>query len=105
MATPWHPVMVHGRWTFPNDLGEAAEYPCAAVFSFLLEPGFQDMYIEDVPCITLAHGIEDDEVATHPFYGTEKVIEAMQKHHGFADGLVEVLGVKRDTNLASGFEF
>ena len=105
MATPWHPVMVNGRWTFPNDLGDAAEYPCAAVFSFLLEPGFQDMYIEDVPCITLAHGIEDDEVATHPFYGTEKVIEAMQKHDGFADGLVEVLGVKRDINFACGFEF
>lgn len=75
------------------------------MFSFLLEPGFQDMYIEDVPCITLAHGIEDDEVATHPFYGTEKVIEAMQKHDGFADGLVEVLGVKRDINFACGFEF
>ena len=105
MATPWHPVMVNDRWTFPNDLGDAAEYPCAAVFSFLLEPGFQDMYIEDVPCITLAHGIENDEVATHPFYGTEKVIEAMQKHNGFEDGLVEVLSVKRDTNLACGFEF
>ena len=105
MATPWHPVTHNGRWTFPKDLGEATEYPCVAVYSFLLEPGFQDMYIEDVPCITLAHGIENDPVATHPFYGTEKVIEAIRKHNGFATGLVEVLGVKRDatTNLVCGF--
>ena len=107
MATPWHPVVHNGRWTFPKDLGEATEYPCVAVFSFLLEPGFQDMYIENVPCITLAHGIENDNVATHPFYGTQKVVEAMQDHFGFDSGLVEVQGVKRDaeTNLVNGFIF
>ena len=107
LVTTWHPVMVNGRWTFPNDLGEAGEYPCSAVYSFLLEPGFQDMYIEDVPCITLAHGIEDDEVATHPFYGTQAVVSALQDHSGFDTGLVTVQGVKRDTdtNLVNGFIF
>jgi Mg-chelatase subunit ChlD len=107
MATPWHPVMHEGRWTFPNELGEAAEYPCAAVYSFLLEPGFQDMYIENVPCITLAHGIENDAVATHEFFGTQAVVSALQDHFGFDSGIVEVQGVKRDTetNLVNGFIF
>jgi Mg-chelatase subunit ChlD len=107
MATPWHPVMYEGRWTFPNDIGTAEEYPCDAVFSFLLEPGFQDMYIEDVPCITLAHGIEQDPVATHEFYGSGKVVEAMKDNFGFDSGLVTVKGVSRhaETNLVVGFLF
>lgn len=107
MATPWHPVVHNGRWTFPKDLGEATEYPCTAVFSFLLEPGFQDMYIENVPCITLAHGIENDNVATHEFFGTPAVVSALQDHFGFDSGLVVVQGVKRDTetNLVNGFLF
>jgi hypothetical protein len=107
LVTTGHPGMVNGRWTFPNDLGDAGEYPCSAVYSFLLEPGFQDMYIEDVPCITLAHGIEDDEVAKHPFYGTQAVVSALQDHSGFDTGLVTVQGVKRDTdtNLVNGFIF
>ncbi len=107
MATPWHPVMHNGRWTFPKDIGEAAEYPCDAVYSFLLEPGVQDMYIEDVPCITLAHGIGNDAVATHAFFGTQAVVSALQDHPGFDTGLVTVQGVKRDTetNLVNGFIF
>ena len=106
MVTPYHPVKVDGRWTHPKDLGPTEEYPCEAVYSFLLEPGFVDMFIEDVPFITLAHGIENDDVATHSFYGTQQVVHAMRDNFGFSEGLVEVQGVQRDKNgLVYGFEF
>lgn len=39
----------------------------------------QCMLINEIECITLAHGIENDEVATHSFYGTEKVVNSMKK--------------------------
>lgn len=107
MVTPWHPIQVNGRWVFPNDLGNTEEYPCAAVYSFLLEPGHHAMWIEDQACITLAHGIENDAVATHPFYGTHKCVEALSDHPGFEIGLVHIQGVRRhaETNLVCGFEF
>ena len=52
----------------------------------------------------LSHGIENDAVATHEFFGTQAVVSALQDHFGFDSGLVEVQGVKRDTetNHVSG---
>jgi len=106
LVTPYHPVKVVGQWTHPCTLGIVEEYPCDAVYSFLLEQGFVDMFVEDVPFITLAHGIENDEVATHSFYGTQQVVDAMRDNFGFSEGLVEVQGVQRDENgLVYGFEF
>jgi hypothetical protein len=39
----------------------------------------QSMRINGVICLTLAHGILHDEVASHSFYGTEKIVMAMKK--------------------------
>ena len=52
----------------------------------------------------LSHGIENVAVATHEFFGTQAVVSALQDHFGFDSGLVEVQGVKRDTetNHVSG---
>merc|ERR1712224_589373 len=104
-VTPWHPILVGGLWTFPNDIGEVEEVPCDAVYCFLLEAGARDLRIEDTLCIALAHGIEDDAVASHPFYGTQRVVDAMREDcSGFSEGLVEVVGVERDaeTGLVNG---
>lgn len=106
LVTPYHPVKANGQWTHPHTLGTVEEYPCTAVYSFLLEPGFVDMFVEDVPFITLAHGIENDEVATHSFYGTQQVVDAMSDNFGFSEGLVEIQGVQRDqSGLVCGFLF
>merc|ERR1739845_326536 len=99
-------ILVGGLSTFPNDIGEVEEVPCDALYSFLLEAGARDLRIEDTICIALAHGIEDDAVASHPFYGTQRVVDAMREDRsGFFEGLVEVRGVKRDarTGLVNGF--
>jgi len=106
LVTPWHPIKINGQWVFPQEhVGLPEEYACDAVYSFLLEDGRNDMRIEDEVCITLAHGIEHDRVASHPFYGTQQVVDAMQKHDGFDAGLVQIKGVCRDTGtgLVTGF--
>ena len=112
-VTQWHPVKVKdpvkvkGVWTFPIYLGETKEMSDVDIFSFLLEPGYEDMLMGDsVPCITFAHGIENDPVATHPFYGTNKVVDEMKKMDGFAEGCVTVSNgvlVDAETNLVCGF--
>jgi len=106
LVTPWHPVMDQGSWEFPIYLAESVQRPCEAVYSFVLETG-QSMNINNVMCITLAHGITLDPVASHPFYGTTKVLEQLCVMPGWRQGLVQLKPgcIARDptTGLACGF--
>lgn len=108
LATKWHPIRHKGQWTFPVTIKPAEVRPCEAVYSFLLEPGFESMFIEGIECITLAHGVSNDKVATHAFFGTDKVIDCMKTLRGWDEGRIELQGgmcIQRDTstNLVSGF--
>lgn len=93
-VTPWHPIRITDGWVFPMRMGKAVNKECVAVWSFLLEPGHTSLFIEDIECIALAHGIEDG-IAAHPFYGTGRVIEAMRTLDNFDNGQVTVRGVVR----------
>jgi hypothetical protein len=87
VVTYWHPVWDEAawQWAFPCQLPEAVfeTVPCTAVYSL----GIWDLQSDDwAPSMmiggwnvaTLAHGIQDDEVATHSFFGTTRVIETLQ---------------------------
>ena len=103
-VTPNHPIVHLGKWTHPHTVSEPHVLPCEAVFSFLLEDRTASMFIEDIECITLAHGIENDSVAEHSFFGTEEIVCAMcniynntQSENYMPDsGVVEICGVQRD---------
>ena len=112
-ATPYHPVKVSGKWRFPKDLGETKETACDAVYSFVVEGG-ASIQINGVPGIALAHGIVGDDVASHPFLGTSKIVERLQEIHGgrawqagyvvFKHGCM-TREIENDTNtLISGFD-
>jgi hypothetical protein len=107
----YHPVKINGQWKFPCDLCEPKEIPCEAWYSFLVTNGSSfatDMIVDDIIVITLGHGIhndiQNDPIAYHPFFGTEKVINALEACDGFAEGLVTIKGFTRDpmTNLVNG---
>ena len=104
-ATPWHPVRPYDIWIFPSMVGTPQTMACEAVFSLLLST--PSCYIEGVECIGLAHGIEDDKVASHPFFGTQQVVQALSQCVGYEQGIVTLSGpeaVQRDaeTNLVCG---
>ena len=103
--TPWHPVMINDTWVFPKSVQNKDIQNESEVYSFLLEPGFSDVNVEGVTCITLAHNIRNDSVASHPFYGTNKVIQSLEKMKGWDEGIVHVRSVLRDreSNLVCGF--
>lgn len=110
LLTPWHPVWHEGAWQFPIEVtGNCSKVlPADYVYNFVLgnteniltegenDEGRglrgQSVLVEGVPCITLAHGIEQNTVATHAFYGTEEVLVALQQYHaeGYKAGLVEM---------------
>eukprot|EP01117_Protostelium_nocturnum_P008640 TRINITY_DN30_c0_g2_i1.p1 TRINITY_DN30_c0_g2~~TRINITY_DN30_c0_g2_i1.p1 ORF type:complete len:716 (-),score=297.14 TRINITY_DN30_c0_g2_i1:41-2188(-) len=87
--TPYHPVKSEGVWTFPRDLSNPKTEECEAVYSFLLEDG-TSMMIEGIECVSLAHGLNDNSVVAHSFFGTSKIVEDMRKFEGFESGLVTV---------------
>lgn len=129
--TPWHPVWVPsdkadmwapalaasvrtatggGQWVMPalaglpfTTVGTEAE----AVYTFALEGGAAQFEADGVPAIGLAHGIKDDAVASHPFFGTSAVLHALTATATVVDGvhfLPQAAGVvDPDTGLISNF--
>jgi len=116
LVTPWHPVLVQApgaaapAWAFPAHVAAPVDVPCDAVYSLLVEAEAEAGAAEDagdaegsgkdrpryvssvvvsgVPCLTLAHGIDHDAVASHPFFGTQAVVDGLRRCRGWDQGLV-----------------
>jgi hypothetical protein len=106
-CTPFHPVQSKGRWVFPEQLAAPQLVACEAVYSFVLRESIGNaakevaqgktggeapvsMSIGGVRCITLGHGVEGDAVASHEFFGTERVLKELQGMRGWERGFVEM---------------
>jgi hypothetical protein len=46
------------------------------------------VFINNIECVTLGHGLTDNEVVKHEYYGTEKVIKDLIKMKGFDEGII-----------------
>ena len=96
-VTPTHPIRVEpqeGDWVFPRTLGIARETPNVPyIYSFVLEGRGEEgrgagMVIQGMECIGLGHGVMGDEVASHPYFGTERVVEDLERLRGWRKGMV-----------------
>jgi hypothetical protein len=107
LVTPYHPLRLEdtGKWTFPCDLAPVVSRACDSVYSFVLNEGHV-MLINGVQCVSLGHGMEEDEVVRHPYFGTRKVVEDLSRMPGWDKGRVELLSgcVEKDekTGLVCG---
>jgi hypothetical protein len=90
-VTPWHPIREPGAvaWVFPAEIGKTAASQVLSVYSFLLDRA-HILLIEGYECIGLAHGIMDDEVAAHPYFGTDLVTADLKQMRGWATGHVRL---------------
>ena len=95
--TPWHPVYIK-KWTFPADLYPVIQKKCFQVYNFVLDSG-HILNVNGYKCITLAHG-RTDPVLAHPYFGTDKILEDLEKHDGFEEGRVVFVDaqIERDEN-------
>lgn len=85
--TPYHPVRIDNKWNFPADLHPwMKDTPCEAVYNFVLSQGHV-MTIEGVECVTLGHNFTED-VVSHAYFGSERVVKDLQKMKGWESGLV-----------------
>jgi hypothetical protein len=91
LVTPWHPVRVKGtnKWRFPADLAPIKSYSCDVVYNFVLEDGVS-VPIGPFEAITLGHGIVDDPVANHEYFGCNKVVRDLSQMIGWSQGRVHL---------------
>jgi len=78
--TGYHPVMNDKyQWIYPVKHPSLFPYTekCEKVYSFVMN-GKTHPIIDGKVVIGLAHGIENDPVASHPFFGTDKVTKALE---------------------------
>ena len=103
--TPWHPMKSEEGWVFPADIGMLQDVPLDAYYNFVLDS--QHMAIIDgITVCTLGHGFEGP-VISHPYFGTQKVIEDLKGCDGWDEGLIvlDPASVSRDpqTGLVCSF--
>lgn len=90
--TPYHPIKIDDIWYFPKDLPSVkqSDLVCDAIYSFILEDrgNGSGMIIGNIECATLGHGITNDVTISHPFFGTEEVINNLKLSPEYSNGLV-----------------
>jgi hypothetical protein len=86
IITPWHPVRIQGIWDFPENINKSDEIDCEKIYSFVLNKN-HIMYINNIQCVTLGHGFQDN-VVSHNYFGTDKVIKDLENMPGWNKGKI-----------------
>lgn len=98
IGTPWHPIKSSdGKWVYPCQLSNPDEAYCQAVYSFLTVKR-NSVLVNGIESCTLAHGIMGDPVVSHPFFGTEEIVNNLSQHPGWNQGYVQIsnMDIMRD---------
>ena len=74
--TPFHPVKTDLGWNFPNnlDIFTCQLMHVSSLFSIALHD-CDNLIVNGIEAIGLGHHIENDAIAQHPYFGTDKIIE------------------------------
>ena len=101
--TPYHPVYYRDEWCFPHDLTDVFTMEttdCDSIISLVLD-NHHVAYINDIPCITLAHGYVN-EILLHPYYGSHLVIQDLQNMEGWDEGHITIMDGSTIRNKDTG---
>lgn len=79
LITPWHPIKIglYGNdedWFFPGEVFSTYNLSSTSMITLVLE-NHHVMIVNGIKCITLGHNFEHHPKLSHPYYGTNKVIE------------------------------
>jgi len=108
--TPYHPIKINNEWIFPINMFESSnniEY--TTLYNFILDTKSRKklagIIIGGVECATLGHGIKNTDIISHPFFGTNNIIDNLKKSKTYDLGWVIITSenIIRDptTNLVN----
>jgi len=95
LITPWHPILMNNVWTFPNSVGFIESHTHEYVYNFVLNVG-HIVTVNGIKCVTLGHGFTDNDVITHEYFGTNKVINDLDKLPTNFEGSIIIDNITRD---------
>jgi len=88
--TPYHPIRSdQNGWIFPCEVDgvELRMFECEFVYNFVLSHGHV-LNVNGTECCTLGHGMNDNKVIEHAYFGTDKVVEDLRKWSGWNMGMI-----------------
>jgi len=97
--TPWHPIFHNGEWNFPINLVNEDQLSIDWIYNVVLESGHV-IFVNDLALITLGHNLNDN-LAAHPYYGTDKIINDLKEMDGWEKG--EVILINPSVTRNNGF--
>lgn len=93
--TPWHPIKMGkaADWQYPKYYGSVEVPGVMEVYNFILNGG-ESVCINGVDVITMAHGVRGNMVLSHPFFGTNRVIDDLRVYSpvGWENGFIVLDG-------------
>jgi len=92
-VTPYHPIKHNGKWVHPCTIKEPVVVHCEAIYNFVLDKHHM-ITINNTDGITLGHGVTDDPILAHPFFGTSSVIDNLKTNKGWENGFIEIVNYK-----------
>ena len=87
--TKWHPIIIDNEWIFPVERTHAYLEEIDMVYNFVLDDK-HIITINDIKCCTLGHNITDNCVISHPYYGTDKIINDLSLMDGWKEGKITI---------------
>lgn len=107
--TPWHPVKITSTdgWKYPSRLGRTVIPGINEVYNFVLFSGV-GVCINGMDVVTMGHGIINNPIISHPFFGTNRIIYDLKMYSpmGWEKGfiLLDNARIIRDekTNMVKG---
>jgi hypothetical protein len=88
--TAKHPIRIHGKWHYPMTLDcIQGTINSDIVYNVVLE-SCHIMLVNGMECCTWGHNLDDDSVISHPFYGTNQIIDHLQSCSGWKEGHIRV---------------
>ena len=101
--TKWHPIIIDNEWIFPVECSYSCLEEIDMLYNFVLE-SYHIITINDIECCTLGHNFTDNCVISHPYYGTNKIIDDLSKINGWKEGKITIKDNQyiRENNQVSG---
>ena len=98
IITKYHPIF-DVTWKFPKDIGTTKTIICRELFNLVLE-NHHIVYVNNIECVTLGHGITANDIIMHEFFGTQKVIDCLKIANGWNEGKIIIDGEKSCSKLS-----
>ena len=91
--SPYHPIYINGKWEFPCNVGKVCKKNIDKWYNLVLN-NVHEVEFGDFKAITLGHNRTDNNVVKHPYFGTDKVVNALKKYDSYKDGIVITKNIK-----------